>query len=440
MPTSNLGACEWFVFDLRRSNLVPPEQLEPVIEEFLRKNSLARPPDLAAFLIERKILTEFQAERLLRGKGQGHVLGPYTLMDTLGAGSLGTVFKAQAKTDGNWYAVKVLPRRSMWNVLVARRKLRLFEQRQHPAVVPFVDVGTSGGTHYLVWPLVEGKTLDKVVEEQGRLPAERAARYALDTAEGLDFYQQHKLFHGLLKPSNLMVSPDGTIKVLDIGIGSLLAEPDGESLVDTMSTANAFSSELDCASPESILDPTNLSALGDQYSLGCILYYCLSGRYPFSDGNTGTKILAHQHKQPPPLREMNPDVPAPLAAVVERLMQKSPADRFPDWKAVAQALRPLAGASEATRPAPAAAPQPAPVPAVPVAPVRPTPVAASPSPPQPEAPKSDSPVQQPVGKRPWFSFWDENSDGPSNATLVLTTLFFLVVGLLLYFFGGRPRP
>ena len=90
-------------------------------------------------------------------------------MDALGAGSMGTVYKAHSKTDTNWYAVKVLPRRSMWNVRIARRKVRLFEQCQHPSVVPFIDVGTAGGMHYLAWPLVEGTTLDKVVAEQTKL-------------------------------------------------------------------------------------------------------------------------------------------------------------------------------------------------------------------------------------------------------------------------------
>ena len=82
---------------------------------------------------------------------------------------MGTVYKARSKNDEQWYAVKVLPRRSMWNVRIARRKVRAFEQCKHPSVVPFVDVGTSGGMHYLAWPLVEGETLDKVVEREGRL-------------------------------------------------------------------------------------------------------------------------------------------------------------------------------------------------------------------------------------------------------------------------------
>src|SRR4051794_33584504 len=194
MLTTDLGACEWFVWDLRRSNLIDRGQLDQVIGEFLGKNPSAEPPQLAEYLVAQGILTDFQAERLLQGKTQGFVLGPYTLMDALGSGSMGTVYKAQSKTDGRWYAVKVLPRRSMWNVRIARRKVRSFEQCKHPSVVPFVDVGTSGGMHYLAWPLVEGENLDKVVQRQGRLTPGQAAGYARQVAEGLEICHQHGLF------------------------------------------------------------------------------------------------------------------------------------------------------------------------------------------------------------------------------------------------------
>src|SRR5271163_3498571 len=184
MLTTDLGACEWFVWDLRRSNLIDRGQLDQVIGEFLSKNPGAEPPLLAEFLVQQGILTDFQAERLLQGKTQGFVLGPFTLMDALGSGSMGTVYKAHNKTDNQWYAVKVLPRRSMWNVRIARRKVRSFEQCKHPAVVPFVDVGTAGGMHYLAWPYVEGETLNKVIDQRGKLKPSLAAFYVFQIAEG----------------------------------------------------------------------------------------------------------------------------------------------------------------------------------------------------------------------------------------------------------------
>jgi len=342
MVTTELGACEWFVWDLRRSNLIDRGQLDQIVGEFLSKNPRAEPPELAQYLITQNILTDFQAERLLAGKTQGFVLGPFTLMDALGAGSMGTVYKAHSKTDDQWYAVKVLPRRSMWNVRIARRKVRAFEQCKHPSVVPFVDVGTAGGMHYLAWPLVEGTGLDKVIEGSGKIEPRKAANYALQIAEALDVCHTQGLLHGLIKPSNLMIGAEDHLFILDFGIGCLLAETEGESLVDTMSTANAVASGLDCSSPESIMDPTNLTPAGDQYSLGCVLYYMLAGHYPFPDGSAAEKMMAHQLKDPTPIRELNPDVPDALAAVIEKLMQKTPEKRFNAIHDVVEALKPLA--------------------------------------------------------------------------------------------------
>jgi serine/threonine-protein kinase len=231
----------------------------------------------------------------------------------------------------------------MWNVRIARRKVRIFEQCRHPAVVPFVDVGTAGGMHYLAWPLVKGETLDKIVQREGKLHPARAALYALQTAQGLEVCHAHGLFHGMLKPSNLMIGPDGQVRILDLGIGSLLAETEGESLVDTMSSANAMASSLDCASPESIMDSNNLTPSGDQYSLGCILYYCLAGSFPFPDGSAVEKMMAHQTKEPIPITDHNPHIPHEFVAVVERLMQKAPEARYPNIGEVVKALQPLAG-------------------------------------------------------------------------------------------------
>jgi serine/threonine-protein kinase len=341
MVTTELGACEWFVWDLRRSNLIDRGRLDQVVGEFLQKNPRAEPPALADYLIAQNVLTQFQAERLLQGKTQGFVLGPFTLMDALGTGSMGTVYKAHNKTDSQWYAVKVLPRRSMWNVRIARRKVRSFEQCKHPAVVPFVDVGTAGGMHYLAWPHVEGETLDKVVTREGKLPFGQVGAIALQIAEGLEVCHQQGLFHGLLKPSNIMVGPDKQVYILDFGIGCLLAETEGESLVDTMSTANSVTSGLDCASPESIMDPTNLTPTGDQYSLGCVMYYMLTGQYPFPDGSAAEKMMAHQFKQPESLATLAPDTPAELIAVVEKLMQKKPENRFASVGQIVEELRPF---------------------------------------------------------------------------------------------------
>jgi serine/threonine-protein kinase len=354
MVANDLGACEWFVWDLRRSALIDRGQLDQLVSEFLKRNPRAEAPALAEYLVQQGTLTPFQAERILGGKGAGLVLGPYVLLDAIGQGSMGQVFKASSKNDDGLYAVKVLPRRSMWNVRLARRQVRSFGQFSHPAVVPFVDVGTAGGLHYLSWPLADGQTLEAAVQQQGRMPAAQVAEVGAQVAQGMYSAHQNSIFHGLLKPSNVMLGSDGQARILDFGIGSLLVENDGESLVDTMSTANTLTSGLDCTSPESVMDPTNRTPAGDQYSLGCTLYFCLTGRVPFPEGSAVEKMMAHQTKEPPAIKEFAPDCPDGLVAVVSRLMAKKPEERFSGMDEVTEALEPYlpagAGAAVETPP------------------------------------------------------------------------------------------
>lgn len=469
MVTTELGACEWFVWDLRRSNLIDRGRLDQIIGEFLSKNPRAEPPALADYLVAQNILTPFQAERLLQGKTQGFVLGPFTLMDALGSGSMGTVYKAHNKTNNEWYAVKVLPRRSMWNVRIARRKVRSFEQCKHPTVVPFVDVGTAGGMHYLAWPFVEGETLDKFVEHEKKLSADLVASIAAQIAEGLEVCHQQALFHGLLKPSNIMIGPDHSVYILDFGIGCLLAETEGESLVDTMSTANSVTSGLDCSSPESIMDPTNLTPTGDQYSLGCVIYFMLTGRYPFPDGSAAEKMMAHQFKKPEGLTNFAPDTPAALVALVEKLMQKKPEERYTSVGEIVEELRPLAkknqsaqmqrpglrksasskahsasGESRPASPKPVAPSSPTPKPpsvgtlptrnslrAVTQGPGKPAPLPEKPK--KPAAPaEAPEPVAVPGGEEDYARAWWEASMGPVG--IVATALLACAIGYLAFRF------
>jgi len=366
MMTAELGQCEWFVWDLRRSSLVERGRLDQLIADYLAQRPTAEPGELATHLVDSGVLSPFQAESLLAGKNQGLVLGPYVVNDTLGTGSMGTVYKATSKNNNNLYAVKVLPRRSMWNIRLARRKVREFEQVQHASVVPFVDVGTSGSMHYLAWPYVEGQPLQKVVEEQGRLSPGTAALYAMQTAQGLDATHQIGIIHGLLKPSNILVTPENEVRILDYGVGALLAETENESVVDTMSTANTMASGLDCASPEGIMDPTQMTVASDQYSLGCVLHYCLTGAMPFTGGNAVEKMMAHQAKEPPPIKEVSPETPDDLVEVVRRLMQKVPSERYPSIADAVLALQPFVTGMTPAAPAPRPRPVSPPTPTLPL--------------------------------------------------------------------------
>jgi hypothetical protein len=146
----------------------------------------------------------------------------------------------------------------------------------------------------------------------------------------------------MLKPSNLLIGLDQKIRILDYGVGALLSLGDSESLVDTRSTANVLAAGLDCVSPECILDPSKQSGAGDQYSLGCVLYFCLAGRLPF-DGSAAEKLQAHQMKEAEPIRSINPEVAENLADIIAKLMQKTPSARYANMQELIAALSAVVG-------------------------------------------------------------------------------------------------
>jgi len=285
---------------------------------------------LADFLVQAGLLTRHQADRSLVGEASKLLLGEYLLLEPVGSGSLGTVYRALHRGTNHRFAVKLLPLRSMWNVLQAKRQVQVFaELPAHPAVVPFVEIDTASGSHYLVWPFVEGETFEQLVRRAGTLPPSHTVKFLAELADGLQVCHTHGIIHGLLKPSNFMLGPDRKPRILDLGVGAILTEniADEESLLDTISTANATLSSLDCCAPETLAEPTVRTVAGDIYAFGCVMYYMLTGVYPFPDGNTVDKIIAHQTQQPLPVRTRNSRIPETLADVVPQLLQKNPADR-----------------------------------------------------------------------------------------------------------------
>jgi serine/threonine-protein kinase len=327
------------VKDLLECNLIRQAHVKP-INDFLTRRPDAGPKDLVDLLVERKVLTPFQAQQVLNGDPRDLSVWVYTVLDVIGSGSLGAVFRARSKTDQNEYAVKLLPRRQVTSIPKVSRQLKGFMEFRHPAVIPIIHVGTAGDRHYLVWPFVgTGETLESVVERKGKLSPQEAVKLAVVAAEGLHACHENGMFHGLLKPSDFLIKPDGSLCILDFGIGFLLISERAESLLDTMTASNQQAKSTECGSPESLLNPSDRTPLGDQYSLGCVLYFCLTGGFPFPYGNAVQKMMAHQTEEPEPIRNANPEVPKALENVIARLMAKAPQDRFPSMAEAAKALR-----------------------------------------------------------------------------------------------------
>ncbi len=325
------------------------------LAEFIRKSPTAGPKDLAGFLVQQNMLTRFQAECVIAGRASELTLASYTLIDVIGVGSMGPVYKAKSAKDGGWYAIKIVPRRNVMNLASVAEKVKALKQVRHPRVSALVNIGASGDKIYLVWPYLEGgQRLDDLLNKRGMVPPRQAAQIVLQAASGLQPYHRHGLFHGLLKPTDVLIGTDRRVRVLDFGVGFLLTSERGKAILDTMTNGKTLAKGLDCASPESILDSLARTPAGDQYSLGCILYRCLAGRYPFPYANPVRKMLAHQNEYPTPVRELSPETPPALAELAERLMQKAPEDRYPD---IGDAIKELQAIASNSRAFAAAAPR-----------------------------------------------------------------------------------
>ncbi len=369
MTVLNLGACDKLVGELRQANLLPSDQLQEALHEvsqFLTERPDARPDAVAGHLVARGLLSDYQAETLLQGKAAELVLREYVLVEPVGPGVVGTVYRGVCRTNGQPVDVEVLRQKSKWNTFAAFRQKKAFADIDHPAVVPFADVGTGSGVLYLVWPRTDGESLDVLVGRSGPLAPARAVDLAAQVGEGLWACHERGVFHGLLNPTSIVLPLDGGVRVRHFGIGGLMADQQAESLLNTRATAQALDVGLECASLETAIDPRDRDALSDQHSLAAVTYYALTGRYPFPESNPMKKIVAMKGSQPTPLRLLNPAVSERLASVLARMMGKQRADRYPSMAEAVQALRDTLRAKEAP-PAPAApkpfvlaAPSPAP--------------------------------------------------------------------------------
>ncbi len=210
----------------------------------------------------------------------------------------------------------------------------------HPNIVRAYDVDTEneGGVeiHFLVMEYVEGKDIEKLLESKTQFTAVEAADYLRQAAEGLSHAHEAGLIHRDIKPGNLLVDNKGVVRLLDLGLARFFRDTETESL--TIKHDEKVLGTADYLAPEQAVDSHAVDERADIYSLGCTLYFSLTGHPPFTDGTLVQRLLAHQTKSPPPIRKQRPDVPESLVAIVEKMMQKRKDDRYQSAAEVAAAL------------------------------------------------------------------------------------------------------
>ena len=341
-----------FLANLRQSKLLNEAQLTGVLPT-LPAN--ARGQDIARVLIEQELLTRFQAERLLAGRNTGFVLGQYRILDQLGRGGMGRVFKAEHRAMKRLVALKVLAPQ-MLRCERARalflREVQAAAQIVHPNVVAAFDANVEDGQYFLALEYVDGPNLDQLVREQGPLPVGLACDYIQQTANGLQAAHALGMVHRDIKPSNLLVqrrprhdqSP-GLLKISDFGLARLNTPKSGafaDHAGTILTKQNTVMGTPDFLSPEQARDLHRVDIRSDLYSLGCTFYYLLTGKVPFPGGTPLEKLIRHSAEEPAPLTEYRLDVPEAVASIVRRLLHKTPEQRYQTPRALVEVLAPHA--------------------------------------------------------------------------------------------------
>jgi serine/threonine-protein kinase len=353
-----------FLANLRRSNLLSTEQYEEAIGSLPQTDKgLA----VARVLVKRKLLTKFQAEMLLGGRTGGFNVGQYRILDQLGRGGMGRVFKAIHQTMNRVVALKVVSSSLVKNERAQQmftREVRAAARLMHPNIVTAYDANQIGERHYMVMEFVDGPNLEHLVRDKGPLSVGQACDFIRQAALGLQYAHEMGMVHRDIKPANLLVQGVGTdgkparcaVKILDFGLARL-HEPKpeqapsggaGGSGGSIFTQQNMVVGTPDYISPEQAKDLHKADIRSDLYSLGCTFYYLLTAQVPFPGGNTVEKLVRHGTEEPRPIREVRPDIPAEVAAIVQQTMAKDPAKRYATPADLVGALAPHAVAGPPT--------------------------------------------------------------------------------------------
>ena len=277
-------------------------------------------------------LTAYQAAAFYQRKSRGLLIGNYLILDKLGQGGMGVVFKARHRRLGRVGALKILPpsfARDRTAVMRFRREVEAAGRLKHPNLVAALDADEDRGVHFLVMDYVEGRDLDKVVRERGRMPVLQAIDCLIQAARGLEAAHGQGIVHRDIKPANLMLDSEGIVRVLDLGLARIVdaANPFGQAAGKRLTESGMYMGTIDYMAPEQAEDSHRVDHRADVYSLGCTLHYLLTGREPFPGETVLKRLMAHQERPVPSLRAARPDVSPKLDATFQKMLAKRPDDR-----------------------------------------------------------------------------------------------------------------
>ena len=274
----------------------------------------------------------------------GVQIGDYELEQQIASGGMGSVFRARHTRLERTVAIKILPERKMQNSAAIsrfKREMKIIGQMNHPSMVSATDAGEADGTHYLVMELVDGLDLSRIVRTCGPLSTTDACEAVRQSALGLQYAHDQDVIHRDVKPSNLMLTREGTVKILDLGLATLGGL---HGAVDELTTVGQLLGTLDYMAPEQCGNNNEVDSRTDVYGLGATLYKLLSGLAPYSSDAANTplkKLKAMAIESPTPIQNRRADLPAGLPAIIEKCIAREPDNRFQDSSELAVALEPF---------------------------------------------------------------------------------------------------
>ncbi len=301
---------------------------------------------LAAQMIALGYLNRWQAEQLRQGRTKFN-LGAYRILDAVGHGGMGWVFKCEHSLLGRVEAIKVLPKNQTNPASIASflREIRAQAQLNHPNLVHLTYADTDGETYFLVTEFVPGTDLRKMVRHYGPLSMSEAAVIISQAAEALAHAHSRGLIHRDVKPGNLLITSDGKTKLADLGLAYFYAD----DLQKGPTKPRHIVGTADYLAPEIIVSPEILRTVSDIYSLGCTLYYAVTGKVPFPGGDTADKLRRHLDEMPLSPQKLNPSLSEEFVRLIAALMEKRPADRVSTAEEVAFLLKPwITGTADTT--------------------------------------------------------------------------------------------
>lgn len=301
-------------------------------------------PTLAKALVQLEKLTKYQAAAIYQGKGKSLFYGDYLVLDRIGAGGMGQVFKARHRRMDRIVALKVMSPAAIKNADSVRRferEVRAAAKLVHPNVVHAYDAGVQDDVRYLVMEYVEGCDLSAVIKQHPKLGIKQTCGFIEQAARGFAAAHAKGIVHRDVKPGNLLIDKSGVVKVLDMGLARFDDEGIGGAMTEgELTQSGSVMGTVDYMAPEQALDTRHADAKSDVYGLGCTLYRALAGEPVYGGRTLVEKILAHRDHPVPSIRKLRPDAPLQLDALLQRMMAKNPADR-PTMSEVGDALSTL---------------------------------------------------------------------------------------------------